>query len=109
MATAAKTIIISGTVRRTLATGDPAVVSRVRFQVADAASLAMDVQGSMGVPAESPDYVDLAYTNVGTNAAVAAGTDITADGIYEVDAGGLTIALLPTAGSAKIAYVTLLG
>lgn len=108
MATAAKTITISGTVRRTLTDGDEGVVSRVRFQVTAAASLAMDVQGAMRSNAVAT-YVDLAYTNVGTNTAVAVGTDITANGIYEVDAGGLIIALLPTAGSAQITYLTLLG
>ena len=106
----ATTVSISGTVRRTLTTGDPAIVSRVRFQVTGAAALAMDVQGSMlGPNPGTPTFVDMAYTNVGTNAAVAAGTDITADGIYEVDASGMTIALLPTAGVAQITYVVLLG
>ena len=47
--------------------------------------------------------------NVGTGATVTAGTDITADGIYEVDASGLTVALLPTAGKAQVTYVVLLG
>lgn len=102
------TVSINGTVRRTLTVGDPAIVSRVRFQVTGASSLAMDVQGAMGPDADAT-YVDMAYTNVGTNTAVAAGTDITANGIYEVDASALTIALLPTAGKAQITYDVLLG
>ena len=76
----ATTVSIMGTVRRTLAVGDPTIVSRVRFQVSGSASLAMDVQGTVGKAGETPTYVDMAYTNVGTNSAVAAGTDITADG-----------------------------
>ena|SRR5688572_11953867 len=108
-ANTATTISISGTARRTLAEGDPAIVSRVRFQVTGASSLAMDVQATMGAAGATPTYVDIAYTNVGTAAAVAAGTDITADGIYEVDASGMTIALLPTAGVAQVRHVTLLG
>jgi hypothetical protein len=105
---AAQKISISGVARRTLTTGDPAIVSRVRFQVTGASSLAMDVQGTMGLPG-NPTYVDLVYQNVGTGAEVTAGTDITADGIYEVDASGMTIALLPTAGVAQVTYVVLLG
>lgn len=105
----AETVSISGTVRRTLAVGDPAVVSRVRFQVTGAASLAMDVQGTVGNAGETPTYVDMVYTNVGTGAEVASGTDITANGIYEVDVSGMTIALVPTAGTAQITYVVLLG
>lgn len=106
---AATVTSINGTVRRTLAVGDPAIVSRVRFQVTGATALAMDVQATVGKAGATPTYVDMAYTNVGTNSAVAAGTDITADGIYEVDASGLTIALLPTAGVATITSVILLG
>lgn len=106
----ATTVSINGTARRTLTTGDPAIVSRVRFQVTGASSLAMDVQGTvLGPNAGTPTYVDMVYTNVGSGATVAAGTDITADGIYEVDASGMTIALLPTAGVAQVTYVVLLG
>ena len=106
----ATTISITGTVIRTLTTGDEGVVSRVRFQVTGASSLAMDVQGAMKPsPGADPAFVDMAYTNVASNAAVSVSTDITADGIYEVDSGGLIIALLPTAGKAQITYLTLLG
>ena len=109
MATAAKTVTISGTVRRTLTDGDEGVVSRVRFQVTAAASLAMDVQATMGAAGDTPTYAAIVYTNVLSGAEVAVGTDITADGIYECDASGMTIALLPTAGVAQITYDVLLG
>lgn len=104
----ATTVSISGTVRRTLAEGDPAIVSRVRFQVTGASSLAMDVQAAVGSGADLT-YAAIVYTNVLSGAEVAVGTDITADGIYECDASGMTVALLPTAGVAQITYVVLLG
>ena len=111
MANAWTTISITGGTSapaRVITTGDTAIVSRLRFQVFAEATVAFDVRGAVGSGADLT-YVDMVYTNVGTGAEVAAGTDIDSNGIYEVDCSGLTIAFLATTGTAQVRYVVLLG
>ena len=74
----------------------------VVFQVADASTLAMDVQTR--VTGSAGPLADTAYYNLRANprTVVTTGTDITANGIYAVVAPGCEVWLTPSAGSCNV-------
>jgi hypothetical protein len=81
----------------------------VVFEVIVPSAVAMDVQTRVQGSGETP--VDNAYYNVRTNinTVVAAGTDITAAGIYMVRAPGCEVGLKASSGAATVVVNRLRG
>lgn len=85
-----------------LGTADDNVVGRVMLQVVGSGWTGGLTP--MGRVDPAAPLVNLPYRNHGTNTPVAAGTAITADGLYDVDAPGMEVVLVHarTAGSVQI-------
>ena len=99
-----------------LQVGDAAAytVGRVRFQIKGAGTYSLVPQiliKGTGTTLSSADAQNTYYTNVLTNASVAAGTAITAAGIYEVDATGMLVYVSGsyTSGACILATQNLIG
>lgn len=85
---------IKATEKISLGTGADGAVSRIVFQVVDDGSLStsMVVKGRvLGQP--DAELLSIPYTNRASGATVAAGTAITAEGMWEADATGIEVVL----------------
>lgn len=97
--------------------GDASIhgVSRIVFQIRDDGSMSTSavLKARVNVlPAlASTELISVPYTNRGTGASVAAGTAITAEGLFEVDATGVEIVLdnTFTSGKSSVHYLPVEG
>lgn len=96
----ANQIAISGTSFIPLGSTGTDETGVIVFQIVGASSLACDVRARVQGSGETP--INVAYYNVASNinTVVAAGTDITADGIYLVRAPGCEVGIVASAGTA---------
>lgn len=102
-------IAVSGTAPVFIGATGPEDAGIVVFQVGSASSLAMDVQTRVNGSDEA--LGDSAYFNLRANprTIVAAGTDVTANGIYAVIAPGCEVWLTPTTGTCTVDVVRVSG
>ena len=105
----ANSISVSGTANIVIGAGGDVDNSLVVFEVTSAVTLAMDVRTLVSGSGATP--ADTAYLNLRSapRTFVAAGTDITANGIYGVFAPGLTVSVVPSAGTCTLTVVTVQG
>lgn len=92
--------------------GVPGIVSHSVFQVANLAAsfstiprirvIGQAVSGASGPGAPPTASINAAYMNMATNTPVAAGTAITANGIYGVNCSECAVDLITSAGNADV-------
>lgn len=102
-----KRISITGTAAFPVATGSEDVIASIVFEVSAADSLSMLPKASLNGSGTTP--ANIAYVNLLTGAAVAAGTAITANGIYGVFAPNCYVTLTASAGSCTVDWDVVLG
>lgn len=103
----ANVLSVTGTSELTLADTADDVVTSVVFQVTAASSLSMVLKATLGGTANAS--ANVVYINLLTGAVTAAGTAITANGIYSIYAPGCVASLLPSAGSCTVNWMTIAG
>lgn len=104
----ANSISISGTSAIQLASGEDAIVNSIVFSVSAAAGgLSMIPQIALGDSGDAA--VNVQYINLATGAISAAGTPITANGLYGVFAPGCDVTLLPSAGTGTVKWRVVAG
>lgn len=104
---ARNTIPVSGTSTINLHGGNDEIVTSVVFEVSSASSLSMLVQMKLKGNATTPANVQ--YVNLLTGAVAAAGTALTADGVYGVFCPGCQVSVKPSSGTATVNVMTLAG
>lgn len=87
-------------------------VGRIVFKIRDDSSLSTSMVVKARILGEADaELVSVPYTDRSSNTALAAGTAITAAGLYEVDATGVEIVLdnTYTSGSGTVVYQPVVG
>lgn len=102
-----KRISITGTSPFPVATGSDEVIASIVFEVSSASSLSMLPKASLNGSNTTP--ANICYTNILTGATVAAGTAITADGIYAVFAPNCYVTLTASSGTATVDWSLVAG
>lgn len=102
-----KRISITGTSAFPVGTAGGEIIGSIVFEVSSASSLSMLPKASLGGSGTTP--ANICYYNVLSGSPVAAGTAITADGIYAVFAPNCYVTLTASSGSCTVDWVPVAG
>ena len=102
-----KRIAISGSTAIPVGSCGDEVIASIVFEVSSASSLSMLPKASLNGSNTTP--ANICYTNILSGATVAAGTAITADGIYAVFAPNCYLVLTPSSGTATVDWSVVAG